>query len=47
MARRDLLAVEDVHSIGRYGAWKYCSIEDNIVEARVLAEGFAKAANHQ
>ena len=25
-----------VHSIGRYGAWTYCSIEDNIVEARTL-----------
>jgi protoporphyrinogen oxidase len=40
-ARRDLLAAEDVHSIGRYGAWTYCSIEDNIVEARALAERFA------
>jgi protoporphyrinogen oxidase len=26
----------DVYSIGRYGAWTYCSIEDNIVEARAL-----------
>jgi len=25
-----------VHSIGRYGGWTYCSIEDNIVEARTL-----------
>ncbi len=25
-----------VHSIGRYGGWTYCSIEDNIVEARAL-----------
>ena len=25
-----------VHSIGRYGGWTYCSIEDNIVEAREL-----------
>jgi protoporphyrinogen oxidase len=40
-ARRELLAAEDVHSIGRYGAWTYCSIEDNIVEARALAEGLA------
>ena len=23
--------------IGRYGGWTYCSIEDNIVEARALA----------
>ena len=27
-----------VHSIGRYGSWTYCSIEDNIVEARGLAD---------
>jgi protoporphyrinogen oxidase len=25
-----------VHSIGRYGGWTYCSIEDNIVEAKAL-----------
>ncbi len=37
-ARRAILAAQDVHSIGRYGAWTYCSIEDNIVEARILAE---------
>ena len=30
------LAAGGVHSIGRYGGWKYCSIEDNIVEARAL-----------
>jgi len=23
------LAAHDVHSVGRYGAWTYCSIEDN------------------
>jgi protoporphyrinogen oxidase len=39
-ARRELLAAQDVHSIGRYGAWTYCSIEDNIVEARALADAF-------
>lgn len=33
---RPLLAGHGVHSIGRYGAWTYCSIEDNIVEARDL-----------
>ena len=22
-----------IYSIGRYGDWKYCSIEDNIIEA--------------
>jgi protoporphyrinogen oxidase len=29
-----------VHSIGRYGGWTYCSIEDNIVEARALVAGW-------
>ena len=32
------LAESCVHSIGRYGSWRYCSIEDNIVEARALAD---------
>ena len=32
------LAARGVFSIGRYGAWRYCSIEDNIIEARTLAE---------
>jgi protoporphyrinogen oxidase len=27
-----------VHSIGRYGGWTYCSIEDNMIEARALAQ---------
>jgi protoporphyrinogen oxidase len=30
-----------VYSIGRYGAWTYCSIEDNIVEARELVASFS------
>ena len=30
------LRAHDVHAIGRYGGWTYCSIEDNIVEAREL-----------
>ncbi len=34
---RDELARHGVYSIGRYGGWTYCSIEDNIVEARALA----------
>lgn len=37
---RALLRSHDVHSIGRYGGWTYCSIEDNIVEARALAATF-------
>tara|TARA_Y100001972_G_C7648731_1_gene326124 strand:- start:348 stop:1607 length:1260 start_codon:yes stop_codon:yes gene_type:complete len=24
----------DIHSIGRYGGWKYCSIEDNVIESK-------------
>jgi len=31
-----ILREQGVHSIGRYGGWTYCSIEDNIVEAREL-----------
>ncbi|MEM7435526.1 MAG: FAD-dependent oxidoreductase [Myxococcota bacterium] len=33
---KSMLAEESVYSIGRYGSWRYCSIEDNIVEARAL-----------
>jgi protoporphyrinogen oxidase len=29
-------------SIGRYGGWTYCAIEDNIVEARALVASFGK-----
>ncbi len=29
-----------IYSVGRYGGWTYCSIEDNIVEARQLARRF-------
>ncbi len=40
LAERERLAAElrahAVWSIGRYGGWTYCSIEDNIVEARGL-----------
>nr|MBA2544931.1 LPS biosynthesis protein [Deltaproteobacteria bacterium] len=28
-----------VHSVGRYGRWTYCSIEDNLLETRALAKG--------
>ena len=34
------LAEHGVHTMGRYGSWTYCSIEDNIIEARGLAERF-------
>ena len=39
-AKKATLATAGVYSIGRYGSWTYCSIEDNIVEARALAERF-------
>jgi protoporphyrinogen oxidase len=35
---RSALAARGVHSVGRYGGWTYCSIEDNILEARALAQ---------
>ncbi len=35
------LEKKGVYSIGRYGGWTYCSIEDNIVEARALAKKLA------
>jgi protoporphyrinogen oxidase len=38
---RGELAAHGVHSIGRYGGWTYCSIEDNLIEARALAEALA------
>ena len=31
---------QHIFSIGRYGGWKYCSIEDNIIEAKELASSF-------
>jgi protoporphyrinogen oxidase len=31
-----------VHPVGRYGGWTYCSIEDNILETRALAETLAE-----
>lgn len=36
--KRAALGRNGVHSIGRYGAWTYCSIEDNIIEAFELAD---------
>ena len=38
MRLRGELAAQGVHSIGRYGGWTYCSIEDNLIEARALAQ---------
>jgi protoporphyrinogen oxidase len=39
-AKRALLEARGVYTAGRYGSWTYCSIEDNIVEARALATRF-------
>jgi protoporphyrinogen oxidase len=39
---RGELAQAGVHSIGRYGGWTYCSIEDNIVEARQLVSALLR-----
>jgi protoporphyrinogen oxidase len=35
-----LLEQHGVWSLGRYGRWTYCAIEDNIVEARELVESW-------
>ncbi len=35
-----ILNAHSVYSIGRYGGWTYCSIEDNIVEAKALVSTF-------
>ena len=34
------LKARGVWSLGRYGGWTYCSIEDNIVEARALVSSW-------
>lgn len=39
------LATRGIYSVGRYGGWTYCSIEDNIVEARALARRFNAVAS--
>lgn len=39
--KKEMLKVTDIYSIGRYGSWTYCSIEDNIKEAKELAENIA------
>lgn len=35
--KKSMLAAKDIYSIGRYGSWTYCSLEDNIHEAFELA----------
>jgi len=41
--KKKWLEARDVWSIGRYGSWTYCSIEDNIIEARNLANHHGKS----
>ena len=36
--KMSLLNEKSIYSIGRYGAWRYCSIEDNIIEAKEFAK---------
>jgi len=38
---RGILEAAGVYSVGRYGGWTYCSIEDNMIETRELAARFA------
>lgn len=40
--KKTTLSKYDVYSIGRYGSWCYCSIEDNIKEAYNLAKAILK-----
>lgn len=37
------LEARDVHPLGRYGRWTYCSIEDNIIAAQRLARSWGGA----
>lgn len=39
---KEALRKHDIYSIGRYGSWTYCSIEDNIIEAKELASSLKK-----
>ena len=36
--KKKVLTRNNIYSIGRYGSWTYCSIEDNILEAKALME---------
>ena len=40
--KKAMLEQFGVYSIGRYGSWTYCSIEDNVKEARALAQQLNK-----
>ena len=36
--KKRILEASDIYSIGRYGSWTYCSIEDGMVEAYDLGQ---------
>lgn len=36
--KKELLAKDRIYSIGRYGSWTYCSIEDGMMQARKLSD---------
>ena len=36
-SQKEKFNINNIYSIGRYGSWTYCSIEDNIKEAKELA----------
>lgn len=41
---KEKLKIHNIFSIGRYGSWTYCSIEDNIKEAKSLCQSIYKEA---
>jgi protoporphyrinogen oxidase len=45
--KKELLQKYSAYSIGRYGSWTYCAIEDNIIEAKKTAEAVAKKHKKQ
>lgn len=40
--KKQLLSESSIYSIGRYGSWTYCSLEDNISEAFSLARSISE-----
>ena len=39
------MEMKKIYSIGRYGAWKYCSMEDCIIDAMELLKNISKGDN--
>ena len=42
---RDHARAMDIHSIGRFGAWKYCNQEDALEDGKRMAERLLEAAS--